>query len=209
MMETIIHQTFKDNRGSYTPVPLDILDTNWTQCSISVNEHNFTFRGLHYQTNPPQTKYVKVVKGLIVDVIVDLETNEVEYAMVGENEAVFIPKTKAHGFLTLSPDTVVVYLVKGEYNPSSEHSLVWSDNERVKEIIKLNKEGVSPKDLLEFVKIEKIVELGYSNVVGQDSLTRFEKNFKKKPNSNQNRNQKFPRNPANNKPNNSSKENNA
>ena len=135
MMETVIHQTFRDNRGSYTPVPLDILHTNWTQCSISVNDHSFTFRGLHYQTNPPQTKYVKVVKGLIVDIIVDLETNEVDYAMVGENEAVYIPKTKAHGFLTLSPDTIVVYLVEGQYNPSSEHSLVWSDNEKVKELI--------------------------------------------------------------------------
>jgi dTDP-4-dehydrorhamnose 3,5-epimerase len=95
----------------------------------------FTFRGLHYQTAPPQTKYVKVVKGLIVDIIVDLVTKEVEYTMVGENEAVFIPNTKAHGFLTLSDDTVVVYLVEGDYNPSSEHSLVWSDNEEVKQII--------------------------------------------------------------------------
>jgi hypothetical protein len=95
------------------------------------------------------------------------------------------------------------------YGYRGETGLIALSPERVKEIIKLNKEGVSPKDLLEFVKIEKIVELGYSNVVGQDSLTRFEKNFKKKPNSNQNRNQKFPRNPANNKPNNSSKENNA
>ncbi len=134
-METILHQTFKDNRGSYTPVALNILDINWTQCSISVNDRAFTFRGLHYQTAPPQTKYVKVIKGLIVDIIVDLVTKEVEYAMVGENEAVFIPNTKAHGFLTLSDDTVVVYLVEGDYNPSSEHSLVWSDNEEVNQII--------------------------------------------------------------------------
>lgn len=134
-MKTSPHLTFKDNRGSYTPVPLNILDIDWTQCSISVNDKAFTFRGLHYQTEPPQTKYVKVVKGLIVDIIVDLETKEVEYALVGENEAVFIPNTKAHGFLTLSDDTVVVYLVEGDYNPSSEHSLVWSDNEEVKQII--------------------------------------------------------------------------
>lgn len=134
-METILHQTFKDNRGSYTPVPLNILNMNWTQCSISVNDKAFTFRGLHYQTAPPQTKYVKVVKGLIVDIIVDLDTGEVEYALVSENEGVFIPNTKAHGFLTLSDNTVVVYLVEGEYNPSSEHSLVWSDNEEVKQII--------------------------------------------------------------------------
>ena len=79
--------------------------------------------------------------------------------------------------------------------------------ERVKEIIKMNKEGAKPKDLLEFVKIEKIVELGYSNVVGQDSLTRFEKNFKKNPN--QNRNKQYRGNQNANKTNNSSKGNNA
>ena len=149
-METILHQTFKDNRGSYTPVPLNILDMNWTQCSISVNDKTFTFRGLHYQTAPPQTKYVKVVKGLIVDIIVDLETKEVDYAIVGENEAVFIPNTKAHGFLTLSDNTIVVYLVEGDYNPSSEHSLVWSENEEVNQIINSfvgnNKITISEKD---------------------------------------------------------------
>jgi len=51
--------------------------------------------------------------------------------------------------------------------------------------------------------------LGYSNVVGQDSLTRFEKNFKKNPNSNQNRNKQYRGNQNKNKPNNSSKGNNA
>ena len=149
-MERIEHKTFKDNRGSYTPISTTELDLKWTQCSISVNDKAFTFRGLHYQTAPPQTKYVKVVKGLIVDIIVDLETKEVDYAIVGENEAVFIPNTKAHGFLTLSDDTIVVYLVEGDYNPSSEHSLVWSENEEVNQIINSfvgnNKITISEKD---------------------------------------------------------------
>jgi hypothetical protein len=55
------------------------------------------------------------------------------------------------------------------------------------EIKKLNKEGVKPKDLAEFAQVkEKVEEIGYQNVVGQDSLTRFEKNFsnnkKRRPN---------------------------
>jgi hypothetical protein len=56
--------------------------------------------------------------------------------------------------------------------------------ERVAEIKKLNKDGVKPKDLLEFTKVEKVVEIGYQNVVGQDSVNRFEKSFvkKKRPN---------------------------
>ena len=67
------HKTFKDDRGSYTPINTKVLDTDWTQCSISINTEPFTFRGLHYQTNPPQTKYVKVVQGSIIDFMVDLE----------------------------------------------------------------------------------------------------------------------------------------
>jgi dTDP-4-dehydrorhamnose 3,5-epimerase len=144
------HKTFKDHRGSYTPINTKILDIDWTQCSISVNTEKFTFRGLHYQTNPPQTKYVKVIQGLIIDFMVDLETGETDYCMVGENEAVYIPNTKAHGFLTLEPNTIVTYMVEGEYNPKSEHSIVWSTNEVVASVIKQHlKDGsliISEKD---------------------------------------------------------------
>ena len=55
-MIEINHLTFNDNRGSYTPIPLNVLNEKWDQCSISVNDKIYTFRGLHYQTNPPQKK---------------------------------------------------------------------------------------------------------------------------------------------------------
>ena len=71
-----------------------------------------------------------------------------------------------------------------------ETGLIALTPERVKEIAKLNREGKRPKELNEFVeKVEKEVEIGYSNVVGQDSLNRFEKSFTKRPN-NKNRNKK-------------------
>ena len=73
-MERINHRSFKDERGSYTPISTTVLDQKWEQCSVSINDEKFTFRGLHYQTNPPQTKYIKVVQGSIVDFMVDLET---------------------------------------------------------------------------------------------------------------------------------------
>ena len=124
-MKLLNSPTFKDNRGSYTPIQMDVLGIEWKQCSISYNEKKFTFRGMHYQENPSQTKYVKVVKGSIIDFIYDLKTGKVDYINVDENSAVLIPNTKAHGFLTLEPETIVVYFVDGEYNPNSEHSLVW------------------------------------------------------------------------------------
>lgn len=132
IMKLLNSPTFIDNRGWYTPIPLDIFDIKWKQCSISYNEKKFTFRGMHYQINPPQTKYVKVAKGSIIDFIYDLDTGEVDYIKVDENSAVLIPNTKAHGFLTLEPETIVTYLVEGEYNPSSEHSIVWSNIPKIK-----------------------------------------------------------------------------
>jgi dTDP-4-dehydrorhamnose 3,5-epimerase len=135
-MERIEHKTFKDNRGSYTPISTTELGQVWTQCSISVNDKEFTFRGLHYQSNPPQTKYIKVVQGSIVDFAVDLQTGETEFIELHDSDSVLIPNNKAHGFLTLEPNTIVVYLVEGEYNPESEHSIVWTTNPEVKKIVK-------------------------------------------------------------------------
>jgi dTDP-4-dehydrorhamnose 3,5-epimerase len=137
-MKLLNSPTYKDNRGSYTPIQLDVLDIKWSQCSISYNEKKYTFRGMHYQENPPQTKYIKVVKGSIIDFIYDLKTNEVDYIKVDEDSAVLIDNTKAHGFITLEPETIVAYLVEGEYNPNSEHSIVWKTIPEIKsEIYKI------------------------------------------------------------------------
>lgn len=151
-MEKINHKTFVDNRGSYTPLSLDILDKKWTQCSISVNNEKFTFRGMHYQTDPPQEKYIKVVHGSIIDFTIDLNTNKLGYIELGVNDAVYIPSDKAHGFLTLEPNTIVAYLVNGEYNPNSEHSIVWSSHEELNDLITKtivdHKLTISEKDAL-------------------------------------------------------------
>ena len=134
-MEKINHLTFKDRRGSYTPISTEWEGILWDQCSVSVNDVEFTFRGLHYQTNPHQKKYVKVIKGKIIDFMVDLETGETSHLVMDDNSAVYIPDNKAHGFLTLEPNTIVLYMVKGEYNPESEHSLLWWKNEHVFKIV--------------------------------------------------------------------------
>lgn len=151
-MERIEHKTFKDIRGSYTPISTNELGLPWDQCSISINDKAYTFRGLHYQTNPPQTKYIKVVQGSIVDFAVDLKTGTAEFLAMGSDDAVLIQDDKAHGFLTLEPNTIVTYLVQGQYHPNSEHSIVWMDNETVKETVNFFRKDhpltISDKDLL-------------------------------------------------------------
>jgi dTDP-4-dehydrorhamnose 3,5-epimerase len=134
-IETIEHLTYGDNRGSYTPIQTNELGIEWEQCSISINDKKGTFRGLHYQTNPPQTKYIKVIKGSIIDFLYNLDTKELLYFTLGSNEAILVPDNMAHGFLTLEDMTIVTYMVKGEYNPNSEHSIVWHTIDEVKRVI--------------------------------------------------------------------------
>ena len=78
--------------------------------------------------------------------ICTLITNEDEYQVMLDSfrkkgfndtntEFLYIPKKYAHGYLTLSEDTIVTYLVKGEYNPDSEHSIVWDSIPEVKKIV--------------------------------------------------------------------------
>lgn len=134
-MKIIKHRTIPDQRGSYTPISVISDEYNWIQCSVSVNINPYTFRGLHFQEKNPQTKYIKVISGSIIDFMVDLETYEVDYVKLDNQNAVIIPNNKAHGFLTLEPNTVVVYLVDDVYNPTHEKSLVWNKISKVKEVI--------------------------------------------------------------------------
>jgi len=148
-IETQQHKTFNDSRGSYTPISTNQLGIEWDQCSISVNDKKGTFRGLHYQTNPKQTKYIKVVRGSIIDFLYNLDTKELHYFTLGSNEAILVPHNMAHGFLTLEDMTIVTYMVRGEYNPQSEHSIVWHTIEGVKKVILDNTDGnliISDKD---------------------------------------------------------------
>ena len=137
---------YSDNRGTFIPYDLE----GWDQMNISINDKKYTFRGLHYQTNPPQTKLVKVIQGKVLDIIYNLDTKEVKSYILDKDGDLFVPPNYAHGFLTLEDNTIFTYLVKGDYNPNSEHSIVWSTIPKVKEIIenivKDNEITISDKD---------------------------------------------------------------
>ena len=148
----INHLTFEDDRGSFTPIDCNLLDKKLNQYNITINDNKYTFRGLHYQTNPPQTKCIKVVRGKIIDILVNLDTKEVNSFRLDNSEFLFIPNNCAHGFLTLEDNTIVTYLVDGEYNPDSEHSIVWNTIDGVESIINTYTRGqkliISEKDAL-------------------------------------------------------------
>ena len=105
---------------------------------------------MHYQTSPPQTKYVKVIQGRVLDFIYNLKTKEVKIYELDINNDLLVENHFAHGFLTLEPNTIFTYKVQGEYNPDSEHSIVWDTIPEVKSkinsIIGGNNLVISPKD---------------------------------------------------------------
>ncbi|MPR08695.1 dTDP-4-dehydrorhamnose 3,5-epimerase [Microvirga tunisiensis] len=94
-----------------------------------------TLRGLHFQRPPePQAKLIRVLRGSIFDVAVDLRMGSPTYGRwVGETltadggEQLFVPRGFAHGYCTLEPDTEVAYKVDGFYAPECDAGLAWND----------------------------------------------------------------------------------
>lgn len=105
------------------------------QTSLSRNPHLHTLRGMHYQPAPnAETKLVRVSRGRIFDVAVDLRPDSPTYRrwtaaeLSAENlAALFIPEGVAHGFLTLEPDTDVIYQIAPAYRPGHEAGVRWDD----------------------------------------------------------------------------------
>ena len=122
---------YDDDRGSLT-----CIDTKkWDQVNVSKNLKKFTFRGMHYQNKPRQEKQIIVTKGEIIDFIYNLQTKTLEAYRLGEGECVYVNKFSAHGFLTLEDNTILTYLVNGQFNPQEEKSIVWKDIPHLKTII--------------------------------------------------------------------------
>ena len=105
-------------------------------CQDNFSESKFgVIRGLHFQKKPfSQSKLVSVIKGKILDVVVDIRKDSKHYGKSFsielddiENKQLFIPKGFAHGFLVLSKSAKVCYKVDNFYNPKSECGLNYND----------------------------------------------------------------------------------
>mgnify|MGYP001444742629 CR=1 FL=1 len=93
-------------------------------------------RGLHYQINHPQDKLVRVIKGEVFDVAVDLRKGSKTFGkwfgikLTEENKKQFlIPKNFAHGFIVLSDEAEFCYKVTDFWYPNDEGGLMWNDKD--------------------------------------------------------------------------------
>ena len=109
--------------------------TVFVQDNQAFSAQSGTLRGLHFQRPPePQAKLIRVLRGSIFDVAVDLRIGSPTYGhWVGETltaeggEQLFVPRGFAHGYCTLEPNTEVAYKVDGFYAPECDAGLAWND----------------------------------------------------------------------------------
>lgn len=110
------------------------IDAEFVQDNESMSQKG-VLRGLHYQKPPyAQGKLVRVVKGAVLDVAVDIRKGSPTYGhwiaevISAENKLmVWIPIGFAHGFLTLEDDTIFQYKCTNYYNKESEGGIIWND----------------------------------------------------------------------------------
>ncbi|WP_159713276.1 dTDP-4-dehydrorhamnose 3,5-epimerase [Sphingomonas sp. AX6] len=111
------------------------IDCSFVQDNHSYSATRFTLRGLHFQSPPfAQDKLVRCVRGRIFDVAVDIRRGASTFGewvgaeLSAENgDQMFVPTGFAHGFLTLEPDTEVIYKCSAPYSPQYESGLRWDD----------------------------------------------------------------------------------
>jgi len=140
-LKLIVPPRFEDERGFFSETYSEkalreagVTDT-FVQDNFSLSTRQGTIRGLHFQRPPhAQAKLVRVNRGRILDVAVDLRRSSPSY---GKHVAIelsrrnwaqlYIPAGFAHGFCTLEPDTEVAYKTSAPYAPDAEGGILWSD----------------------------------------------------------------------------------
>jgi dTDP-4-dehydrorhamnose 3,5-epimerase len=130
---------FEDNRGyfmetfNYNDFHMLGIDTNFVQDNQSFSVKG-VLRGMHFQKTKPQNKLVRVIKGEIYDVSVDLRKSSSTYGQwygiyLSEynRKQIYVPKGFAHGFLATSNKAEVVYKCSDFYDPLDEGGFIYND----------------------------------------------------------------------------------
>ena len=132
---------FKDERGYFVETynQNDMKEAGLDMVFVQDNQSMSTrgvLRGLHFQKQFPQGKLVRVVRGKVFDVAVDLRSDSKTYGkcfgveLSAENmKQFYIPEGFAHGFLVLSDEAEFCYKCTDFYHPGDEGGLAWNDPE--------------------------------------------------------------------------------
>ena len=110
---------------------------NWVQENHSFSKSAGTIRGLHYQIPPhAQTKLVRCGRGSFKDIFVDIRMSSETYGQWGseiisfdEGNQILVPEGFAHGFITLEPNTEIIYKCSDFYYPALEGTISYQDSD--------------------------------------------------------------------------------
>ncbi len=121
-------ETFHRPRFAAAGIDVEFVQDNHSRSSLGV------LRGLHYQLTRPQGKLVRVLRGQIFDVAVDLRRHSPTFGRwygchLTENNRrqLYIPPGFAHGFCVTSDVADVIYKCSAVYHPQDERTLIWND----------------------------------------------------------------------------------
>ena len=134
---------FSDARGFFSIIHNEKdyekinIKSKFVQDAYSFSKKKGTLRGLHFQTPPfGQDQLVKVIRGSIFDVVVDLRKSSMTFGqcasfMLSEENGcqLFVPEGFAHGFLSLENKTQVYYKMSNFYSPENDGGLIWNDKD--------------------------------------------------------------------------------
>ena len=137
----IIPTIFEDERGYFSEVyslrdyRKKGIDGIFLQDNHSISYQTGTLRGLHFQAPPnAQAKLVRCSRGSIFDVGVDIRIGSPSYGQwkgfelsADNGHQLYFPIGFAHGFVTLEPQSEIVYKCTDYYSPQTEGSLIWND----------------------------------------------------------------------------------
>jgi|TARA_B110000967_G_C18857909_1_gene548279 dTDP-4-dehydrorhamnose 3,5-epimerase len=150
----IKNEKFTDSRGYFREILVEKnLKKKFLFNVVSVSKKN-VIRGLHYQTQNAQGKYISVIQGRILDVVVDIRKNSKtfgkHYSIILSNKnctSIYIPEGFAHGFAALDKLNIVIYSCTKYRDKDSEQGILWNDKSlKIKWPIK--KPIISKKDRL-------------------------------------------------------------
>lgn len=138
------------NLGKFTKIigNFEIKQSNQSKSKCGV------VRGLHFQKPPyTQAKIVEVIKGKVLDVIVDIRTDSPMFGkyystiLSGSNKKIlYVPRGFAHGFITLTKEAIFQYYVDNDYSPKHEAGIIYNDKDLNIDWLKKYKIIVSDKD---------------------------------------------------------------
>jgi len=148
----IENQRFIDRRGFFREILLEKkLKKKFPFNVISSSKKN-VIRGLHYQVNKPQGKFISVAKGKILDVAVDLRKKSKTFGkhfkiiLSDKNcKSIYIPEGFAHGFSCLSKENIIIYSCTNYRDKKGERGILWND-EMLRIDWKIKKPIISKKD---------------------------------------------------------------